>query len=364
MGEISIMATKRDVSLDLIRAVAVTLVIFHHFFQEIQYSKYPIVLQYLIKFFINYGAFGVQLFFAVSGYIMISRYNNISSLPKYVLLRYTRLIPMLGIVVFFDLLLSYISNSSEINIINVIPSILIIDPQIFNVVFGSQQFHWVDNSFWTLFVEIRFYLIFGFLMKILSSFSISAKKVFLCLFFVFTQSAYFFSGLLDFSIIHKICFWLFIPDYFFYFLIGTLLYSFHSLKKIHAVFLIVSMEIVFLSAQLFRSTFALQEFFSNQSLTLIIYFLCVILAFSFSQLLCLKIPKFITLANLLGTPSYISYLMHQNLFLHAYPKSDLFKSDLLFCILLYFFIIAVSFFLAKKLEPKLIKFLRIKLGIK
>jgi len=321
-------------------------------------------MQYLIKFFINYGAFGVQLFFAVSGYIMISRYNNISSFPKYVLLRYTRLIPMLGIVVLLDLLLSYFSNPSKIDIINVIPSILIIDPQIFNVVFDSQLFYWVDNSFWTLFVEIRFYLIFGVLMKILSSFSLSVKKISLCLFFVFTQSAYLFSGLLDLSILQRICFWLFIPDYFFYFLIGTLLYSFHSLKKIYALFLMLSMEIVFLSAQLLKSSFTLQNFLSNQSLTLVIYFLCVILAFSFSQLLCLKIPQSTTLANLVGTPSYISYLLHQNLFLYVYPKFDLFKNDLLFCILIYFFIISVSFFLSKKIEPQLIKFLRIKLGIK
>jgi len=295
---------------------------------------------------------------------MISRYNNISSFPKYVLLRYTRLIPMLGIVVLLDLLLSYFSNPSKIDIINVIPSILIIDPQIFNVVFDSQLFYWVDNSFWTLFVEIRFYLIFGVLMKILSSFSLSVKKISLCLFFVFTQSAYLFSGLLDLSILQRICFWLFIPDYFFYFLIGTLLYSFHSLKKIYALFLMLSMEIVFLSAQLLKSSFTLQNFLSNQSLTLVIYFLCVILAFSFSQLLCLKIPQSTTLANLVGTPSYISYLLHQNLFLYVYPKFDLFKNDLLFCILIYFFIISVSFFLSKKIEPQLIKFLRIKLGIK
>jgi len=184
------------------------------------------------------------------------------------------------------------------------------------------------------------------------------------LFFVFTQSAYLFSGLLDLSILQRICFWLFIPDYFFYFLIGTLLYSFHSLKKIYALFLMLSMEIVFLSAQLLKSSFTLQNFLSNQSLTLVIYFLCVILAFSFSQLLCLKIPQSTTLANLVGTPSYISYLLHQNLFLYVYPKFDLFKNDLLFCILIYFFIISVSFFLSKKIEPQLIKFLRIKLGIK
>ena len=65
--------TDRDYSLDLIRALAVTLVIFHHFFQEINYSKYPFFVQHVIQFFIVHGAYGVQLFFAVSGYIMISK---------------------------------------------------------------------------------------------------------------------------------------------------------------------------------------------------------------------------------------------------------------------------------------------------
>jgi peptidoglycan/LPS O-acetylase OafA/YrhL len=138
-------STSRDYSLDLIRAIAVTLVILHHFFQEINYSHYPFFVQQFIQFFISHGAYGVQLFFAVSGYIMISKYATIMSLFKYMVLRYTRLVPMLSVIILFNLVLFKVSQTHDVDILSILPSILIIEPEIFNSVFNTTTYKWIDD---------------------------------------------------------------------------------------------------------------------------------------------------------------------------------------------------------------------------
>jgi peptidoglycan/LPS O-acetylase OafA/YrhL len=354
-------STSRDYSLDLIRAIAVTLVIFHHFFQEVQYSKYPPISQYLIKFFVNYGAFGVQLFFAVSGYIMISKYSNISSLRQYTLLRYTRLIPMLTIVVMIDLLISFLTNPSKTDIINIIPSILIIDPQIFNVIFDSERFHWVDNSFWTLFVEIRFYLIFGLLMKISKSLSLHRKIIFISTLCMFSQLLYITSGVLKMDLLHKICFWVLIPHYFIYFLFGIILYSIKLSKDFRLIAIICFLAAIFLFVQKTDSTLTWGNSFdllTEQSITAILYFVFILIIFPLSSILSSRLPQINVISRTIGTPSYTSYLLHQNLFLILFPLFTNYLDELFFSVIFFLFVISTSFILSARIEPRLIRSLR------
>ena len=354
-------STDRDYSLDLIRALAVTLVIFHHFFQEVQYSKYPLIIQYLMKFFIDYGAFGVQLFFAVSGYIMISKYNNISSVRKYILLRYTRLIPMLSIVVMIDLLILFLTNPSKTDIINIIPSILIIDPQIFNVIFDSERFYWVDNSFWSLFVEIRFYLIFGLLMKISKPLSLHRKIILISTLCMFSQLLYIASDVLNMELLHKLCFWILIPNYFIYFLFGIILYATKSSKDLRLIVILFFLIFIFLvvektdSSPTWRNSL---DFFTEQSITSIFYFMSIFVVFLFSRLLSSRLPRTDVISKIIGAPSYTSYLLHQNLFIILFPFFTNYLDGLFFSVIFFLFVISTSYFLSARIEPNLIRSLR------
>jgi len=358
MGETSIMVIKRDLSLDLIRAVAVTLVIFHHFFQEINYSKYPSFVRYLIELFINHGAYGVQLFFAVSGYIMISKYEIIPSIFKYMVLRYTRLVPMLTVIVLFNLAIFKFFEKQNVNILDGFPSVLIIDPQIFNSLFNTNRFKWIDDSFWTLFVEIRFYLIFGLMIKFLGSRTLIFKKISLFFLCLFTQILYLVSDVLNFEFIHKLCFWILIPDYFIYFLVGVILYSPKSIKMRNIFVCLFPIECIYIIMQLVKNPFSLSSLFSQQSATLLEYFSFIFFAFYISNFLILKFKALSSVANLIGFPSYVSYLLHQNLFLFLYPLLSKNFDDLFLCLLLYFFVMALSYQLSKNVEPRLIRLSR------
>jgi peptidoglycan/LPS O-acetylase OafA/YrhL len=358
MGETSIMVTKRDVSLDLIRAVAVTLIIFHHIFQEINHTNYPLFVQYLIQLFIDHGAYGVQLFFAVSGYIMIKKYEIIPSIFNYMVLRYTRLVPMLSVIVLFNLVIFNFTEKQSVNILDALPSVLIIDPQIFNSLFNTNRFKWIDNSFWTLFVELRFYLIFGLMIKFLGSRSLIFKKIVLSFLCLLTQTLYLASDVLNFEFIHKLCYWILIPDYFIYFLVGVILYSPKPIKMKIVFVCLLPLECVYIIMQLVKNTFSVNGLFSQQSANMMAYFLFIFLAFYTSNYLILKFTTLTVVANKIGFPSYISYLIHQNLFLFLYPYFSKNFDHLFLCILFYLLVIVLSLQLSKNVEPKLIKSLR------
>jgi peptidoglycan/LPS O-acetylase OafA/YrhL len=357
-------STSRDYSLDFIRAIAVTLVIFHHFFQEINSSNYPFFIQHLIQFFLAHGAYGVQLFFAVSGYIMISKYETITSLFKYMVLRYTRLVPMLGVIVMLNLVVFKVFQTNDIDILGSLPSILIVDPQIFNSVFNTNTFKWVDDSFWTLFVEIRFYLIFGFMIKILGSRTLMVKKIFLSMLCLFAQLTYVVSDVLNLDLIHKLCFWILIPDHFLYFLVGVMLYSPKAINIKSLLLFLLPIEFVYIIMQLLKSPFANTNLLSKQSITLIMYFSFIFFTFYISKKLIMKFTTLRIVAKTIGLPSYISYLLHQNFFLFIFPYFSKTFDHVILCLLIYFLVIIISIYLSKNIEPGLIKLFRSKFQFK
>jgi len=102
---------------------------------------------------------------------------------------------------------------------SILPSVLIIDPSIFYNITGVGNFSWFSTVMWTLFTEVRFYVIFGivftFLKKrslkfkvcTLASILLIAKIIFavtqnilpgkiLNLFFITTDSSYFIFGMI------------------------------------------------------------------------------------------------------------------------------------------------------------------------
>ena len=328
------------------------------------YSKYPAFVQHVIQVFVYHGQYGVQLFFAVSGYIMISRYQIVSSVSRYMFLRYTRLIPMLCLIVVFNLLMFNFYSISNKGIADSLPSILIIDPQVFNIIFHTETFHWIDDSLWTLFVEIRFYFIFGLTMKILGSRKLITKKLILFTLCLFSQVLYLTSKVFDFEFLNKICFWILIPDYFIYFLIGIILYSSKSFKEKSLSLALVPLGFIYLVMLPNNSSISWETVFSKQSRTIAMYLVFIFFIFSISKYLIFKIPVLKLIARGIGFPSYISYLLHQNLFLMLYPTLSKLLDPMFLCIFLFLSITFVSFFLSKNIEPILINSVRSKFNFR
>ena len=347
---------KRDSSIVFIRGIAVTSVILHHYFQNIQIYKLSIPLQYFCNFFLDYGAYGVQLFFAVSGFILIQKYSYIDSVKTFILLRYTRLVPMLSIAIFFNLLLQFFGKKETINFQNIIPSLFMLEPQLFNVIFHSENFKWIDQSFWSLFVEIRFYLIYGILIRIFNSKTIHTKKLMLLGFFIAVEFFYGLSLFLDLELMRKILFWFFIPDYLVYFIFGIYLGSKCAASRRNEYIFISAICLYMFFITNFESkfeNFAFADFFTSNILLFII-----VPIFSSAKIISDKFTFPRKFSEIVGKSSYTSYLLHNNTFLFSIyflpVKFHLFS----ICLVFYASVILVSFILTNYLDNKMITKLR------
>jgi len=97
--------TRRDANLDLLRSIAIALVLLHHV------SQYIITLPVSVHAFTRLGAYGVDLFFVLSGFLIGSLYfRELQQTGRVALLRFwgrrwLRTLPLY----YFALLLAYVS---------------------------------------------------------------------------------------------------------------------------------------------------------------------------------------------------------------------------------------------------------------
>src|ERR1700744_624287 len=139
--------------LDGLRGVAILLVIAFHFYGR---SINPVAEFILVK----HGNLGVNLFFAISGFV-ISQTLHASASPKhFAIKRFARLFPAMFVCSSLTIAFSFLGpRTYSSTFSNFLPSLTFIDPNVFNTIFRVNNFNWMDPSYWSLFTEIRFYLI-------------------------------------------------------------------------------------------------------------------------------------------------------------------------------------------------------------
>ena len=150
--------------LDVLRGGAVLAVLLHHIVGYAYHDfgtgspMYP-YLKVLIEQFIDWGRFGVVLFFLISGFIIPNSLKPGSSLKNFFISRFFRLYPAYWVatalilisVLFFGQADSQISTNQIIANLTMIPK-----------AFGYEE---LSRVFWTLFIEIIFYGCCAFLFK-------------------------------------------------------------------------------------------------------------------------------------------------------------------------------------------------------
>lgn len=144
--------------LDGLRGVAIISVILCHAF-----VRWPDLYPYGNKFTGNQwldttGAAGVNLFFVISGFVILMTLRRCASLKNFLIHRWLRLFPAMLICS----LLIYVTQAffperplGPVNAIDLIPGITFLGDG-----FGL---HSIEGPFWSLYVEVKFYLIFGIL---------------------------------------------------------------------------------------------------------------------------------------------------------------------------------------------------------
>jgi peptidoglycan/LPS O-acetylase OafA/YrhL len=120
----------------------------------------------------QYGGKGVQFFFIISGFVISYTLENTSQLSAFFKNRLIRLLPPMilwSVVTYltFTALDHPTTFEQSHQLKNFLPSLTFISPQVWTLVFPNKNLDWLNGSYWTLWIEVQFYLIAGlvFFMK-------------------------------------------------------------------------------------------------------------------------------------------------------------------------------------------------------
>jgi peptidoglycan/LPS O-acetylase OafA/YrhL len=161
-------------NLDGLRTVAIAAVMLFHY--TVRWttpthsgSLYPYddALAGVLPF--QYGWLGVQLFFIISGFVITLTLQRCSSLWEFAARRYSRLAPamLIGAIATFLVVALVPSNPFETRPLWFFSSLTFLDPQDLNMLAGDGTFRSIDTSYWSLYVEVKFYVVAGLLYFLL-----------------------------------------------------------------------------------------------------------------------------------------------------------------------------------------------------
>ncbi|WP_426439585.1 acyltransferase family protein [Bradyrhizobium genosp. P] len=155
--------TGRNQSLDLLRGIAILLVVLSH-----SAGSATSIIPGLVKVALDYGQFGVQLFFIVSGYTMMLTYGNrtdLSAAGSFYLRRVFRIVPLFWIAIVFYLAISNGEGSRSwapdgVSVSDVVLTISFLHLS------SLTAFNSVVPGGWSIGVEMQFYLLFPFIIRL------------------------------------------------------------------------------------------------------------------------------------------------------------------------------------------------------
>jgi len=143
---------KRFYELDYLRGIAALSVVLFHFTYGYDYGLGIINSN---KFYFTYGKLGVNLFFMISGYVIFMTLNNVQQPLDFIVSRFARLYPAYWCAIIFSIIfVNIFDNPFEYEKVSIKQILLN---------FTMLQ-HWfkvkdIDGAYWTLSVELTFYII-------------------------------------------------------------------------------------------------------------------------------------------------------------------------------------------------------------
>ncbi len=370
--------------LDGFRAIAVISVMLYHYYSQWaplfnKLSLYPYSGNYS---YFRLGYLGVQLFFIISGFVIFYTLELTPTFIEFWKKRLIRLYPGLVIISFITFLVFYLFDTQNIlpkshSVLNFQFSLTLIDPQLFNVLLSHWhlKFGYLNASFWTLWPEVKFYLLASILYYsnkqkfarnfitlifgiVIVSWAISA------LYWAIFQTPISQIGITPDPISHT---WLFtfikyfwfsfcllanLPEYWVHFTLGVIYYLLYTDKqngiKSSSSLKITLLVFVFFQCANVTSDIILINLLMN------ILFICFIY---FPKKLGFLENKYITG---IGVISYFIYLFHENIGVLLIAKLGHYFMPRIFIlpILIIFFFILTSWLYNKYIDLKISKFLK------
>jgi peptidoglycan/LPS O-acetylase OafA/YrhL len=271
--------------LDLYRGLAVFAVIIYHYT-----SRYPDeYMGYLATHArFDYGYFGVNLFFIISGFCICLTITNSKGPLDFLSKRFSRLYP--SIMVCTPLTFAVVSYfglpGRDSDIYDLIVSTLLLN---------DLGFRYVEGAYWSLLVEVKYYLWFALLYFIVGKRSIW----YLTAAFVFGELLSILGNLIGFSEITPLLNGLFLLPHLPWFICGVAIYNLYYIRNDYAPLL--HMVIAMMGIAYFNR---------NDHIAL----LCSMVAVGMVSLILVypnvRLPRWL---KYFGLISYPLYLVHQNI---------------------------------------------------
>lgn len=148
--------------LDGLRGIAILFVMLYH-----AYVRWPQIVPFGNKFIgfplFAHGWLGVQLFFLISDFVIFMTLEKCQGFQDFILRRWFRLFPAMficSIIVYVTIPIFHERPSGSAVIRDLLPGLTFIEPLWWEALLGSHQ-GVLEGAFWSLFVEVKFYLIAG-----------------------------------------------------------------------------------------------------------------------------------------------------------------------------------------------------------
>lgn len=299
---------KRIEYLDGLRGVAIILVILFHAYYGWR-DTLPFGSKYENIIIFKYGFLGVQLFFLISGFVILMTLERSKNYLIFGYKRWIRLFPAMLIATIFIYATASIFYERPRGIPtewSVVPGLTFIEPNIIERVFDV-EFTALEGSFWSLYLEVKFYIIFGAL------YFIFGRNRAIILFFMLYLSMYLnhrivdnYLGLREWNIWQNISIYILNREYG-WFIAGCLAYIYYQRREGHR-------QIYLLLSFLLALWCVFLKYREHYTIDVILVGLMILGVF-YLPLVYDKIGKIFSHRILLfvGFISYPLYLIHENM---------------------------------------------------
>lgn len=328
-------------SLDGLRGLAIAMVVLFHAYaghQALIPWAYNAGLQPVARF----GWLGVELFFLISGFVILMSLEKCPTFLEFLRRRWLRLFPgmlIATVLVFCTAILMPERPLGQPRLFDSVWGLFFVDPEIFKAV--GVEARALEGVFWSLFVEVKFYLIFGALYFIFPRRAVAGLTVLFGAAFVYKLAAFFGAVPRSFD---TLIFTVLSLQYFGWFCVGAILYRFHVTRKPWTLLLatLVLAPAVLATAGSDKAVMAI---------SVAIYLVFCVAIFTRIGVACFASP----LPVMAGFVSYPLYLIHENAMVALTIKAHSIGllAPVLTPLLGLFVIVGVSYVIAAHLEPLL-----------
>ncbi|OOG15767.1 hypothetical protein BWD42_24115 [Sphingobacterium sp. CZ-UAM] len=337
--------SKRIYQIDLFRFIAASAVVLYHYL----YRGYKGGNMSLLRFdeigeYFKYGYLGVDLFFIISGFVIAFSIKH-RSLPKFCYSRFKRLYPMYWICLILTFVISYFFGA---------PRYLVTFKQLlanFTMVQELLGQGNIDGAYWSLYVELKFYLIIAIFLIINRFKQISLD--YLVYFWLLLSALHLFVGP---SAIYDAIHHFFILDWSTYFIAGIVFCQIFLQGPALKHFIVLPCCLYLsIDGAIGRIHWLARTFHSDFSpyiiAATIVVFYIVMLLVSCKRLQYLNSPKFVKI----GMLTYPLYLIHQHIGFIIFNRFHEHVNKYVLVSAVTLLMLAVAYVLSDWVEPRMMR---------